>query len=257
MLYFKKILNTNSKEWCIFIHGAGGSSSIWHKQVKAYSENFNLLLIDLRGHGKSKDLKTSKNYSFEMIAQDVIEVVEFNKIASAHFIGVSLGTIIIYQIFALKPSIVKSMIFSGAITRLNIKSRLLLRIGRILNPLLPYMTLYALLARIIMPKKNHKTSRILFINEAKKLMTKEFNRWFKLTARLTTYLNLVEHESNNKPTIYIMGSEDHMFLEPVKAIVDLNPRIELNVVPNCGHVVNIEQAEIFNAISIQFIRKLA
>ena len=257
MLYFKKILNTNSKEWCIFIHGAGGSSSIWHKQVKAYSENFNLLLIDLRGHGKSKDLKTSKNYSFEMIAQDVIEVIEFNKIASAHFIGVSLGTIIIHQIFDLKPSIVKSMIFSGAITRLNIKSRLLLRIGRILNPLLPYMTLYTLLARIIMPKKNHKTSRILFINEAKKLMTKEFNRWFKLTARLTTYLNLVEHESNNKPTIYIMGSEDHMFLEPVKAIVDLNPGIELNVVPNCGHVVNVEQADIFNAISIQFIRKSA
>jgi pimeloyl-ACP methyl ester carboxylesterase len=48
-----------------------------------------------------------------------------------------------------------------------------------------------------------------------------------------------------------------MFLEPVKAIVDLNPRIELNVVPNCGHVVNIEQAEVFNAISIQFIRKSA
>ena len=257
MLYFKKVLNANSKEWCVFIHGAGGNSSIWYKQVKVYSENFNLLLIDLRGHGKSKNLKTSKNYSFEMIAQDVIEVVEFNKIASAHFIGVSLGTIIIYQIFALKPSIVKSMIFSGAITRLNIKSRLLLRIGRLLNPFLPYMTLYSLLARIIMPKKNHKTSRILFINEAKKLMTKEFNRWFKLTARLTTYLNLVEHESNNKPTIYIMGSEDHMFLEPVKAILDLNPRIELNVVPNCGHVVNIEQAEVFNAISIQFIRKSA
>jgi pimeloyl-ACP methyl ester carboxylesterase len=257
MLYFKKVLNANSKEWCVFIHGAGGSSSIWYKQVKVYSENFNLLLIDLRGHGKSKNLKTSKNYSFEMIAQDVIEVVEFNKIASAHFIGVSLGTIIIYQIFALKPSIVKSMIFSGAITRLNIKSRLLLRIGRLLNPFLPYMTLYSLLARIIMPKKNHKTSRILFINEAKKLMTKEFNRWFKLTARLTTYLNRVEHESNNKPTIYIMGSEDHMFLEPVKAIVDLNPRIELNVVPNCGHVVNVEQADVFNTISIQFIRKLA
>ncbi|MEJ6583075.1 MAG: alpha/beta hydrolase [Crocinitomicaceae bacterium] len=257
MLYYKKVLHPNSQEWCVFIHGAGGSSSIWYKQIKAYSENFNLLLIDLRGHGKSKNLKTSKNYSFEMIAQDVIEVIEFNKIASAHFIGVSLGTIIIYQIFAIKPSIVKSMIFSGAITRLNIKSRLLLRIGRFLNPLLPYMTLYALLAKIIMPKKNHKTSRTLFVNEAKKLMTKEFNRWFKLTARLTTYLNRVEHENNNKPTIYIMGSEDHMFLGSVKAIVDLNPSIELNVVPNCGHVVNIDQAEVFNAISIQFIRKTA
>lgn len=257
MLFFKKLLNSNSEEWCVFIHGAGGNSSIWYKQVKTYSENFNLLLIDLRGHGKSKDLKTSKNYSFEMIAQDVIEVVEFNKINSAHFIGVSLGTIIIYQIFALNPTIVKSMVFSGAITRLNIKSRVLLKLGRILNPILPYMTLYALLARIIMPKKNHKPSRVLFINEAKKLMDKEFNRWFKLTARLTAYLNLVEHERNDKPTIYIMGSEDHMFLEPVRAIINANPRIKLRVVPNCGHVVNIEQAEEFNTVSIQFIKNLA
>ena len=257
MLYFKKIVNLSSNEWCVFIHGAGGSSAIWHKQVKAYAENFNVLLIDLRGHGKSKEIKTTKNYSFQMIAEDVIEVVEYNKIEKAHFIGVSLGTIIIYQVFDLKPNLVKSMIFSGAITRLNVKSRLLLRIGRILNPFLPYMTLYALLARIIMPKKNHKKSRLLFINEAKKVMTHEFNRWFKLTARLTAYLNKVEHENNDKPTIYIMGSEDHMFLEPVKKIVNSNPKISLNIVLNCGHVVNIEQAEIFNDISINFIRKLA
>ena len=88
-------------------------------------------------------------------------------------------------------------------------------------------------------------------------MAKEFNRWFKLTARLTAYLNRVEHENNDKPTIYIMGSEDHMFLAPVKSIVELNPRILLNIVPNCGHVVNIEQAEQFNEISLNFIRKLA
>jgi len=257
MLYFKKILNTTSTEWCVFIHGAGGSSAIWHKQVKAYAENFNVLLIDLRGHGKSKEIKPTKNYSFQMIAEDVIEVVEYNKIAKAHFIGVSLGSIIIYQIFDLKPTLVKSMIFSGAITRLNIKSRLLLRIGRILNPFLPYMTLYTLLARVIMPKKNHKKSRLIFINEAKKVMTQEFNRWFKLTARLTAYLNRVEHQNNNKPTMYIMGSEDHMFLEPVKKIVISNPKMSLSIVPNCGHVVNIEKADIFNGISINFIHKLA
>ena len=98
MLYFKKVLHPTSKEWCVFIHGAGGSSNIWYKQVKPYSSNFNILLIDLRGHGKSKDLKTSKNYTFEMIAEDVIEVVQFNKIKEANFVGVSLGTIIIYQI---------------------------------------------------------------------------------------------------------------------------------------------------------------
>jgi pimeloyl-ACP methyl ester carboxylesterase len=108
-----------------------------------------------------------------------------------------------------------------------------------------------------MPKKNHKKSRLIFINEAKKVMTQEFNRWFKLTARLTAYLNRVEHQNNNKPTMYIMGSEDHMFLEPVKKIVISNPKMSLSIVPNCGHVVNIEKADIFNEISINFIHKLA
>ena len=257
MLYFKKIVNLSSKEWCVFVHGAGGSSSIWFKQLKSYSENFNILLIDLRGHGKSKNLKTCNNYTFQMIAEDVIEVVDYNKITSAHFIGVSLGTIVIYQVYSIKPTLIKSMVFSGAITRLNIKSNILLKTGQILNPILPYMALYSLLAKIIMPKKNHSNSRLIFIDEARKLMSKEFKRWFKLTSKLTAYLNNIKHEENDKPTLYIMGSEDHIFLEPVKKIIEINPKIRLNVVPNCGHVVNIEQAEIFNDISINFIRKLA
>jgi pimeloyl-ACP methyl ester carboxylesterase len=52
MLHTKPYLNSPEKDWVVFIHGAGGSSSIWFKQIKAYSEEFNVLLVDLRGHGK-------------------------------------------------------------------------------------------------------------------------------------------------------------------------------------------------------------
>jgi pimeloyl-ACP methyl ester carboxylesterase len=48
-----------------------------------------------------------------------------------------------------------------------------------------------------------------------------------------------------------------MFLEPVKKILISNPKMSLSIVPNCGHVVNIEKADIFNEISINFIHKLA
>ena len=54
------------------MHGAGGSSSIWYKQLRAFKENFNVLLIDLRGHGKSKkpiyeNLKKYKQNNMETI----------------------------------------------------------------------------------------------------------------------------------------------------------------------------------------------
>jgi pimeloyl-ACP methyl ester carboxylesterase len=51
-----------------------------------------------------------------------------------------------------------------------------------------------------------------------------------------------------------MGSEDHLFLPPVEEIVKINNAAALKVVDNCGHVVNVEQSDIFNDYSIEFIR---
>jgi pimeloyl-ACP methyl ester carboxylesterase len=246
--------HATSAEWIVFIHGAVGSSYIWFKQVKAFSDNFNVLLIDLRGHGKSKNHATDKKYSFELLANDVLKTLELEHIQQAHFVGVSLGTIIIQQIALVKPAVVKTMVYSGAVTKLTFKSRLLLRGGRILHPFIPYVSLYSLFARIIMPNKNHKQSRLLFIREAQKLMSKEFNRWFKLTARLTAYLAKLEYTRIAIPTFYIMGSEDHLFLPPVREIVEKNAAALLTIVENCGHVVNIEQPDLFNQHSIAFIR---
>jgi pimeloyl-ACP methyl ester carboxylesterase len=253
MLHVKRLEHSENQEWIVFIHGAGGSSSIWFKQVKDFSEHFNVLLIDLRGHGKSKNHTADKKYSFELLANDVLHTLETEKIPQAHFVGVSMGTIIIQQIALTNPEIVKSMIYSGAVTKLTFKSRILLRLGRILHPFIPYMGLYALFARIIMPRNNHKQSRLLFIREAQKLMSKEFNRWFKLTARLTSYLGKLEYHQISIPTLYIMGSEDHLFLPPVREIVQKNTATLLKIIENCGHVVNIEQPELFNQHSIDFI----
>ncbi|EKB18825.1 hypothetical protein HMPREF1168_02599 [Aeromonas veronii AMC34] len=51
MLYHKTFELGPERDWVVFVHGAGGSSSIWFKQLRAYREHFNVLLLDLRGHG--------------------------------------------------------------------------------------------------------------------------------------------------------------------------------------------------------------
>ena len=70
MLYYKEYLLSPEAEWVVFIHGAGGSSAVWFKQLKDFRKHFNLLLIDLRGHGKStvsESEKHYKDYSFELL----------------------------------------------------------------------------------------------------------------------------------------------------------------------------------------------
>ncbi|MFN7013973.1 MAG: alpha/beta fold hydrolase, partial [Bacteroidia bacterium] len=76
-----------------------------------------------------------------------------------------------------------------------------------------------------------------------------------LTAQLASYLNYLYEKDLGIPTLYIMGEEDHLFLEPVKQLVNKMKNARLQIVEKCGHVVNIEQSEAFNAITIQFIKQ--
>ena len=184
MLHFTTHIHSEDAQWVTFIHGAGGSSSIWYKQVRAFQKHFNVLLIDLRGHGKSKKpiYEKLKRYRFDNIGNEVIEVLDHLQIKATHWVGISLGTIVIREITERFPDRTLSMIMGGAIMKMNARGQVLMRLGVLLKSVVPYLLLYRFFAHIIMPKKSHRESRNLFINEAKKLYQKEFKRWFTLVA---------------------------------------------------------------------------
>lgn len=258
MLYYKEYLLSPEAEWVVFIHGAGGSSAVWFKQLKDFRKHFNLLLIDLRGHGKStvsESEKHYKDYSFELIAKDIIEVLDHLKTPQAHFVGVSLGTLIIRQLGDMIKHRIHSMILVGAITHFNLKSRFWVRLGSIFKNILPYMWLYRLFAFVIMPSRNHAESRNVFVKEAQKLCQREFLRWYRLTNQLTSLFHKFEINISI-PTLFVMGEQDHMFLNPIKHMVKNMQDVALLIVRECGHVVNIEQPGIFNDEVIKYLNEL-
>jgi len=249
--------NTSNK-WVTFVHGAGGSSTIWYKQLREFKKHFNVLLLDLRGHGNSKihlkdAFKNKYKYTFDNITEDILEVINFEKIEKSHFIGISLGTILIRNLAEKHPHRVESMIMGGAIMKLNLRSQILMRLGVILKSIVPYLWLYKFFAFVIMPNKNHKESRLLFVREAKKLYQKEFIRWFKLTSEINPLLRFFRTVDIRIPTLYVMGAEDYLFLPTIQQIVLDHKSAELIVVQNCGHVVNVEQPQFFNDTVIEYL----
>ncbi len=258
MLNYSLFLHAESKEWVTFVHGAGGSSSIWFKQVREFRKHFNVLLLDLRGHGNSKPvLKDAFNskYTFDSITEDIVKVIDKEHIKDSHFVGISLGTILIRNLAEKYPGRVKSMIMGGAIMKLNFRSQVLIQLGVVFKSIIPYMLLYKLFAFIIMPKKNHKQSRLLFVNEAKKLYQKEFVRWFRLTSEINPLLRFFRAKDIKIPTLYVMGEEDYLFLPSVQKVVASHQLSRLFVIKNSGHVVNVEQPEVFNKETIAFIEQ--
>jgi pimeloyl-ACP methyl ester carboxylesterase len=258
MLHYSTFKIDDSAEWVTFIHGAGGSSSIWYKQLRDFKKKHNVLLIDLRGHGKSKNkiYEQLRSYTFDVISDEVIEVLDHLKIKKAHFVGISLGTIVIREIAERFPNRVHSMIMGGAVMKLNIKGQILMRLGFLLRSIIPYILLYKLFAIVIMPSKTHRESRNLFVTEAKKLYQNEFKRWFSLISKVNPLLTMFRIKDSGIPTLYIMGAEDHMFLPSISKLVENHISSRLYIIPECGHVVNVDQPLTFNHQVLGFIDSL-
>ncbi|MGY6561672.1 MAG: alpha/beta fold hydrolase [Luteibaculaceae bacterium] len=259
LLHYKVYANENANApWVVFVHGAGGSTSTWFKQLRDFKEEFNLLMLDLRGHGLSKghpDYEKMKGYTLEDVCIDIIQVLDHLNIQKAHFVGMSLGTIILRLLGEKIPNRIQSLIMGGAIIRFNLRSKLLLFSARMLQRIVPFIWLYKIYAYVLMPKKNHSESRNIFIREAKKLYQKEFLRWMKITSQLNRIFKIFYEKELSIPTLYISGSEDHMFLGSVKNLVEKQKLAVLKIIDGSGHVCNIDAPKAFNQHSIHFIRE--
>jgi len=258
MLYHKIFEHKSSKTWVVFVHGAGGSNVVWFRQLRDFKKHFNVLLVDLRGHGKSKaHYSKEEMYRFDEIALDVVKTMDHLEIEKAHFVGISLGCIVIRAIDKLAPGRAESIILGGAVVQFNKKINVLVNTAKLLNSILPYMWLYRLNAWILIPSKKHAKSRKLFINEAIRLGEKEFRKWLRMSDEIRINLKDFIVKEASAPVLYLMGEKDHMFLPMVSELVKKHFNSRLEVIHNSGHVGNLDQPDDFNQHSIKFIKTIS
>jgi pimeloyl-ACP methyl ester carboxylesterase len=254
MLKFKTHINNKNNDWVTFLHGFGGSSNIWHKQVRELSKHHNLLFIDLRGHGKSNNIGLDSDFNLFTACEDIINVLKFLKIKKSHFIGISFGTLLIFKLMETHKEYINKSIFAGAITSFNYFTRFLLFCLNLLKSVLPNMLLYKLFAYIIMPQSNHKESRLIFINEAKVIDRKVFNQWLKLIPDLKKIILNLKPVNFNKYILFISGKDDYLFSKDVKQFASKNKFLSYYSIKGAGHVVNIEKPSVFNKRVIEYLK---
>lgn len=254
-LHHKIFRKDENADWVVFIHGAGGNMLSWKYQIEAFKPYFNLLLLDLRDHGESKNIHPSKDsYDFQLVASDILSLIDHLGIKKAHFITLSLGSIIVQKIEEMRPQIIDRLVMAGGVFKADWKIRLFVHSAKFLNHFLPYRWMYDIFSFLVLPRKNHQKARRIFRLQSKKLLPDEYLRWVELYKEFFVLLKSFFHREINSLSLVIMGDEDHVFMKSAQRFVERQRNATMVTLRKCGHICNIDQYEHFNKVVINFLQ---
>lgn len=94
----------------ILLHGGLGHSGNWGYQVPALVEKgYRAVVIDSRGHGRST--RDERPYTYELMAADVLAVMDRLSIKKAHVVGWSDGAVIGLTLARMEPTRIAGVFF--------------------------------------------------------------------------------------------------------------------------------------------------
>lgn len=101
-------------EAILFLHFSGANMMMWQKAIPYFQDDYRLILVDLRGHGKSD--KPETGYHMDEMACDVAGLMQNLDLQRAHIIGSSLGAEVGLSLAANYPGKVISLVCDGALS---------------------------------------------------------------------------------------------------------------------------------------------
>lgn len=203
----------------LLIHGNGGNISGMASVIPFFSEHYRVIAVDSRAHGKSID--RSDSLSFEMMADDMVALLQQMKLDSAYVIGWSDGGIVALEMAMRHPSSVIRLAATGA----NIR---------------PDST--ALIPSLWLDEQRHYEK----FKNAKRTTDKGRNDW-KIFLLDWQQPNLPDAalKAIQCPALIIAGDHDLICAEHTLQIFRHISRAQLWIVPRSGHATLIEHKDDF------------
>lgn len=96
----------------VLIHGVGGNLSNWDEVCDKLSIEFDIIRLDLRGHGESGPID---KLSIDTFVEDVVDLMNEEDIRQAHLVGFSLGGLIAQRLAITNPDRFDRIILLSAV----------------------------------------------------------------------------------------------------------------------------------------------
>ena len=243
-------------EMLIFLHGIGGNKKNWKDNLNFFSNKFFSVAWDTRGYGESDDYEGK--LKFNDVLNDLKKVLDhFNK-DKAHIVGLSMGGQIATLFFEKYPKYVKTLTLCD--THFGLSNLSTKEIERFINlrkePLLkgkePRDIAPKVAATLIGNMKNTSAYKQL-VSSMSILHKKSYLKTIDASMR-TEHRHVFK--TINVPTLIMVGELDS--LTPPSMSKEIMKEIKnsyMKIIPDAGHLINIEKPELFNQNLMKFLER--
>lgn len=241
---------TSGKQWLVFSNSLGTNQSLWRYQVEALSDYYQILTYDQRGHGNTN--ATSGPYTIDLLANDLIGLLNALEIEKANLVGISMGGMTAITAAKKHPERIEKLIAcdcgpaASEASAVSWQARIdIVRrdgIEAIVNETVGRWFSAHTIAKnteavAIVSDMIGKTSPEGYIGSAQALST------FDLRPDL---------DKLKVPTLFISGAEDAI-VGGVAKLHEKVPDSQFVTIANAGHLCNIENPVEFNAAVKHFL----
>ncbi len=257
-LYYEEL---GKGEPLILIHGHTLPHQMWDKQFFEYAKYFRVIRYDLRSYGYSSPQDGKTKFAH---VDDLILFMDKMGIKQAHIVGLSLGGMIGADMLGLYPERIKSAVLASGNLRFK---------RRISVPMTSEESarrdneIQALKNKGVDVMKREWFNDLIKSGGSKQEVMREplwsmiyqWDAWHPLHKEVRSIYgeDAFDKLKINKPTVPVLileGRSPNNKYDLKPLILNYLPKGKQVVIPDCGHMLNMERPAEFNKVVLDFIR---
>jgi len=236
-IYYEEIENAG-KPTLLFLHGGFGNIEDYNPLLHIFSNDYHMVGIDSRGHGKST-LGTGK-LTYERLQRDVEAVIKHLQLKDFDIIGFSDGGIVAYRLAATNRIPIRKIITIGATWSLSDAE---------------------LMEEIVAGLSLENWKKYFYDTYQRLNPEPDFDRFTKYAFEMWTDRTKDGYpdasvENITVPTLIVRGNDDNSF--PLESAVELTSKIKnalLFNIPFASHDAYSKYPEMFEVVANEFLNK--
>ena len=242
----------------VFLHGIGGNRTNWHDQLPVFAAaGYRAVSWDARGYGLSDDYEGALD--FADFSHDLARLLDHLEVERAHLAGLSMGGRILQDFYPRYPDRVATLVlcatfpgFDAALTPEKRAEFVRLRKEPLVSGKEPRDIAPVVAKTLIGPRATDLHFQRLV--DSMTMLHKE--SYIKTIEASTLYDRSASLPDIAAPTLLVFGGADTLAVPAVgERMAAEIPDARLIVIPEAGHLVNIEFPAVFNERVLAFLDK--